>query len=284
MELSKITALGRPLDPKYPPNLAIAVTTCAVILGGFFVHLFQTGILGKSILWGIGSGLYVFLAWALCREIDPDHDLSAFAAAAFTLIALFIWGFYGLGILFWLLLAIRIVNRITGLPATILDSAALLGLGAWVTFHTNWGYGALTIAAFALDSCLEPRHRRQIIFTSLSAVITISAVCQTEAGFDFIFNQENLGIIVAASAVFLLLILGSKNISSRADATNEHLDPKRIQAGQMLTLLTGINAVLWNGASGIKLTAPLWAAGVGAALYRFYLFLFGKYQKSQDKS
>jgi hypothetical protein len=276
MELSKITAIGRPLDPKYPPNLAIAVTTCVIILGGFIVHLLQTGAWDKSILWGIGSGLYVFLAWALCREIDPDHDLSAFVAVVFTLIALFIGGFYGQGILFWLLLAIRIVNRTTGLPATILDSTALLGLGSWVTFQTNWGYGALTIAAFALDSCLEPKHRRQIIFASLSAVITIIAVCQNEAGFELILTRESGGIIAAASVVFFLLILGSKNISSKADATNENLDPKRIQAGQMLTLLTGINAVLWNGASGIKLTAPLWAAGVGAVLYRMFLFLLRK--------
>jgi len=282
MELRKVTAIGRPLDSKYPPNLAIAVTTCAVILGGFIVHLLQTGAWDKSILWGISSGLYVFLAWALCREIDPDHDLSAFVAAVFTLIALFIWGFYGLGILFWLLLAIRIINRTTGLPATILDSSTLLGLGAWLTFQTNWGYGALTIAAFALDSCLKPKHRRQIIFACLSAVITIIAVCQNEAGFVFILTWETGSIILAAALVFLLLILGSKNISSAADATKKHLNPERVQAGQMLTLLTGINVVLWNGASGVKLTAPLWAAGVGAVLYRFYLFLSRKFRKFQD--
>jgi len=276
MELSKITAIGRTLDPKYPPNLAIAVTTCAVILGGFFVHLLQTGACCKSILWGIGSGLYVFLAWALCREIDPDHDLSAFVAAVFTLIALFIWGFYGLGILFWLLLAIRIVNRTTGLPATILDSAALLGLGAWVTFQANWGYGALTLAAFALDSCLEPKHRYQIIFACLSAVITIIAVCQNEASLQFILTRETGGITVAASVVFLLLIFTSKNITSTGDLTGKPLNPNRVQAGQMLTLLAGINAVLWNGISGIKLTTPLWAAGVGAVLYRLVISLIKK--------
>jgi len=284
MELSKLTALGRPLDPKYPPTLGISLLTLSVMAGGCIVHLLQTGTWSKSILWGIGSGLYVFLAWALCREIDPDHDLSAFAAAAFALITLFIWGFYGLGISFWLLLAIRIINRTTGLPATILDSSVLLGLGAWVTFQTNWGYGALTIAAFALDSCLEPKHRRQIIFAGLSAVITISAVCQNKLSFDFNLNQETIGIVVIASAVFLFLILGSKNISSKADVTGEHLNPVRVQAGQMFTLLAGINAVLWNGASGVKQTAPIWAAGAGAVLYCFYLFLSRKFPKPQDKS
>jgi hypothetical protein len=83
----------------------------------------------------------VFLAWVLCRELDPDHDLSAFVAVGLALGGLFLWGLTRLVVLLWLILILRVVNRTMGLPAGILDSLAVLGLGIWLSFGGNWGYG-----------------------------------------------------------------------------------------------------------------------------------------------
>ena len=78
MKLSDITALGRPLDPRYPTNLAIGALSLIVGAVGAAVKLLSDVPLAESASWGIGAAFSVFLAWVLARELDPDYDLSAF--------------------------------------------------------------------------------------------------------------------------------------------------------------------------------------------------------------
>ncbi|MGD9316838.1 MAG: hypothetical protein PVG56_08400, partial [Anaerolineae bacterium] len=93
MKLADFTALGRnPLDPGYPTNLAIAALTVVVAIAGAVWRLISGVALLESALWGIGAGLVMFLTWALGRELDPDHDLSAFVGAGLVLIALLLAG------------------------------------------------------------------------------------------------------------------------------------------------------------------------------------------------
>jgi hypothetical protein len=79
MKLTDITVLGRtPIDPSCPTNRAIAVLTTVVAIAGAILRLLKGTTPLESVLWGIEAGLAVFLTWALGRELDPDHDLSAF--------------------------------------------------------------------------------------------------------------------------------------------------------------------------------------------------------------
>ncbi len=100
------SSLGRALNPAYPTNLAVilltlvagAVTAVITILnGGAFLDSFVSG--GRI-------GLYLFLCWALTREIDPDHEESAFGSILFGLAGLafvdqpaLLVGFWMIGIL-----------------------------------------------------------------------------------------------------------------------------------------------------------------------------------------
>ena len=129
MKMSDITALGRAIDPRYPTNLAIAVLALVVAIGGTAWRLVTGLPLLESALWGIGAGFVLFLTWALGRELDPDHDLSAFMGVGLALIVLLFFDLPELLLVFWLLLVLRTVNRTTGLPARPLDSLAILGLG-----------------------------------------------------------------------------------------------------------------------------------------------------------
>lgn len=101
----RFTSINRPIDPKYPTNRAIALFALIVmIVGGIFQLLTGTGwLLGG--FWGLGAGITVFFVWAICRELDPDHDLSAFVAASLALLGLFFWELPGLLELLWLPLA-----------------------------------------------------------------------------------------------------------------------------------------------------------------------------------
>ena len=270
MKLSKITSIGRPVDFNYPTNRAIGILSIVVLVATTLLQLFAGKDLFVAWFWGVGAGLTVFLAWALGRELDPDHDLSAFAAAGLAVIGLFVFGLANLGRLFWLLLAVRVVNRTTGLPATITDSLAVAGLGGWLVFNGNWGFGVLTVVAFLLDNQLAPPHRQQIIFAGLSALSTLAIVILQgplwpEAGFSWGAGAIALGI----SAVFIPVILGSSSLKGVEDESGEGLKPVRVQAGQALALSAGIEIALWSGTLGFKSMMPLWTTVVGAAVFGF---------------
>ena len=149
------TALGRPIDPGYPTNRAIAVLSAIVMLAATIGQmLFGTAWL-ESTVWGAGVGVTIVLTWAVGRELDPDHDLSAFVGAALVLPGLLLFDLPAFLLVLWLLLALRIVNRTARQPAKPLDTVAVLGLGGWLTWQGNWVAGLITAAAFLFDGLLS---------------------------------------------------------------------------------------------------------------------------------
>ncbi len=271
MDMNKISTIGRPVDPSYPTNRAIAIITLAVMVAGALFQGLTGAPWGQSLLWGLQAGLAVFLAWALGREVDPDRALAAFVGAALTLIGLFAWGLPGLGLLFWALLALRVVNHTTGLAATLLDSLGLVGLSAWLIFGGNPGYGLLTATAFLVDGWIDSQNRRQWFFAALAAVVTIAALltgASTWRGGGF--SWPVVGIALGLSILFLPVILGTPPVTSVGDHTGERLHPLRVQAGQGLAALAGIEMALWGGMAGLWQSFPLWAVILGVSLYRLF--------------
>ena len=270
MSISKITAIARPIDSNYPTNRAIALLALAVIVGGTVLRLIAGANFMQSISWGVAAGLAVFLAWALARELDPDHALSAFVAAGLALIGLFFFDLPGLTVLFWMIILLRIVNRTAGLPATILDSLLVLGIGSWLTLQGNWVYGLMTALAFLLDSQLSPPHRRHLLFAAIALLVTVML-------FFFDGSMPRVGesspaivlAVLVMSALFVPVIIVSRKLKTVGDQTNEPLDPRRVQAAQGIALLTGILRAWWNGYPGLVSFMPLWAAMVGTSLYSF---------------
>lgn len=225
-----------------------------------------------SIAWGVGAGFAVFLAWALARELDPDHDVSAFVAAGLMLAGLLFFDLPTLLTLFWVLLLPRIVDRTVGLPARFLDSLAVLGLGSWLTWQGGWIYGLIMALAFLLDGLL-PNPRRLHLPFAAGAVIVAGIGLVVRRGFS---GEDALPLpamlaILASSVLFLLVIVGSRRVESVGDATSETLQPRRVQAAQVLALPTAILAAWWDGGAGLTALLPVWEAMLGATLYRLVL-------------
>ena len=278
MKLSDLTSLGRiPIDPRYPTNIAIAALALVVTIAGTLWRLLSGLALLESALWGIGVGLVVFLTWALGRELDPDHDLSAFAGAGLVPIALLLVDTPSLLVVFWLLLVLRIVNRTVGLPAKPLDSLAVLGLGAWLTWQGYWMVGLVTSVAFLLDGLLSPPLRTHLYLSCLAFVATV--VLTIFQGGMAMETGPTMPVVissVAMAGLFLILIATTRELEAVGDATGTLLSPRRVQAAQVLALLTALLFAWWDGASGVVTVLPLWAAMVGVSLYRLAILFLSR--------
>jgi hypothetical protein len=271
MKITKFTSIARILDPHYPTNLGIIVLCVVVMIGGALIQTMSGVGWLESGLWGIRAGVGVFFAWAVARELDPDNDFAAFIAAGLALTGLALWDLPYLGALFWLMLVLRIVNRTTGLPATVLDSLLVLGMGGWLSFQGNWYYSVFTVIALLLDSRLEPKHRRQLAMAGLGLVITVSALTFGEVGegADGLSIQA-IAISLALAVVFAPVIAMTRSVESVGDETGERLSVGRIRVAQGLAIAVGLQEALLRGMAGLVMVSPLWAAISGVTIYRYY--------------
>ena len=140
-------SVTRPLDPeRFTDRLAL------LALFGFGAAGFILGGWAE----GVRAGLAAYLSWALCREIDPDHPVSANLTAL-------AGGALGLvlethaGVLFVMLLVVKVMVGGSGLSPARWEAGAL-GLGAVVFAGTlnGWWAGLAMATALFLDTGTRP--------------------------------------------------------------------------------------------------------------------------------
>ncbi|UHD17932.1 hypothetical protein [Thiocapsa bogorovii] len=281
MNLRQISGIARPIEPGYPTNRWIAVLTLLVLIaGGVWRLLDGDGWLTAS-GWSASAAVSFFLAWALARELDPDRELAAFVAAGFTLPALAAAGLGWLPLpdlaaLFLVLLAMRVMNRSTGVAATVPDTVGLLGLGLWLGYESSPIYLAVAVAALLIDALLGPADRRRVILAVLAATIGGVLVAIGDPPYAPPSPPTSAPMwvpvpVLAAlimSAIFAVTIRAADQVQSLADATAEPLSPRRVRAGQLLALLTALGLTLAHGSPGLTGLLPLWAAMAATGAYR----------------
>lgn len=268
--LYRTSSVLRPLDILYPTNLAILV---------LFV---VSGLIASVILQGRGVppedisraavnvALQVFVGWAIAREIDPDHELSAFGAAGLAFLgALTAPQDASLTFFLPLLFLTRILNRVVGTPARIGDSLLALFVTGFTVFYGEWMFGLVGITVFLLDATLDKPLRTQWLFAGIMALLTggyiVTHPITSLGGFS-------LPIIGAALALTLLYgwnIATTHQIETRSDYTNELLSGARVRATMAVTLLTAI-VYLWNGDAGFWMMLPLWMTLLAVSLWRLF--------------
>jgi len=274
MDVFAKSSLGRPLYPSYKTNVAIMILTLltGVVMGG--VSLLQSGDFGLAIGVGLLYGAIVFVAWVITREIDPDHDLSAFVSVALAFGAA-LWlmpstiALWPLGLV---ILGSRMLTRVVGIHATLIDSfimVAVIGLTAYS------GYIAVALAAsafFFLDAWLQEPLRRQWAFGALALAITFLVALIANQGMGLVpASMPYILVIGVISLVFLLTILLTGQITTHSDFGNRPLSLSRLRAAMLMTLAIGLVQAVTNSDGGVLSMITLWASLAAVPLYRLII-------------
>lgn len=264
----EISALGRPLDPGYPTNRAVLILLpIAAVVAGIIAAAGpgRESVRGVVVA-GVEGALAAFGSWALAREIAPDEEAAAFGAMA---IGFGAWLLVDAALLpvFTALAFARLVNRSTGLPATLLDSTVVVALALYASWQAHTPLPALVGAlAFALDAALAPGLARQWLFAGLCAAAGIVMALSGVAP-DYIPNRPDLVPRTAATVVTVMaiaLVATTRSVSSVGDVTGFPLSLSRVRAAQGITLLVAVAAAAGTGS--VAAGAVVWACLLGVSL------------------
>jgi len=278
MDISRISSITRPIDQDYPTNRAISIITLVLIFASAGFQVLSGIPTAQALMSGIRAGMSVFLAWALARELDPDNELSAFAAAFFAFAGLLYFPVQGLLASAFILLLIRILNRSTGLPAKNFDSLLILLLSSWLTLKENWIFGTTAAVAFCLDSRLSEPRKQQLFYAGAAALISAfellrelkTGTLRSGVSENTLLQEHGLFLVILIPAVlFAAHILASRKIKSKGDRNGLPLDPRRVQAAQATALVAALALAALEGWPGVESLLPLWSAMTGIPLFAF---------------
>jgi hypothetical protein len=267
----KYSSIARPLEIKYPSNLAVVIALPVIIL---LVAGVEIGYRGTEILQAAGMGLHAalggFLAWALGRELDPDRNAGAFVGMGLAVLAVLLGWAPALWMIATVLMATRLVNRTVGTPAHITDLGLITGLTAMAVFADGyWMVGVATAIAMAIDLYFDRSRTLNLVFAMIVTGFSAFAVVQADANWGVLLVSPALEIdnnwvvaMLTVSVLTLGMALTLPQVTSCADATGEPLNRRRIQGG-VLVVLTIALVTGFSGQGGMLAALPVWAGLLG---------------------
>ncbi|MCK5827916.1 hypothetical protein KAH43_05255 [Candidatus Bipolaricaulota bacterium] len=261
------STVGRSIDLRYPPNLAIALLTLATFAAGIWTMMMRGDSFVASAPHSLAWAGIVFLSWALAREVDPDRWYSAFFAAAGGFIAASIFSPPPLLMIFWVLIALRFINRSTGHPPGLLDIAAFCAVSVWLGWTTHWLIPLLALPALLLAGKRLRPALAQTLVTVAVAASGIALGMMRDWTLTPLDPAEGLLGARAIAVITLgctLVIHSYRNVRSRADRTDELLQPHRVQWALTWAVSAGI-VLTFGTEMSIQELSPLWAALAGIA-------------------
>ena len=259
---SRFSSVARMIDPRLPSHrMALIISVGSAVLAAT---------VGSGPGWGLAlnAGVGSFLGWALAREIDPDRPNSAALSGALTGAAIALGGQSLLLPVALILMTARVLHRSTGLPPTLLDLVALVGVAyAGGTSTVGWACGMGLAYAIARDHRLpSPAPRFQ-----LAAAFVVAGAASAGAvigGVSTDWELPGLGamLVVGVGLVAGLSLRGYVSIST-GDHTGDPLEPKRLQSARRGVLGAGLLALAAAGGAAVAALFPLWGALTGVAIW-----------------
>jgi hypothetical protein len=265
--LYRFSSIGRPIDPSYPTNRAIAALSLGLGAVVFLVRLLGGATPPAALLGGVVFAATFFLAWAIAREIDPDQPLAAFVAAGLSLLPLWLYGRPSFAALFLILLAFRILNRTVGPAARLPDTLMLLGVAALVAWQGHPAVVGMATVALLLDGLLEPPHRAHIAAAGAGLALIGVGLSRLAPSAG---PSATAWIALLAMIPFALVVRRSARPDSVSDVGQVHLSGTRVRAVQLLAVAGLAVAVFVEGMPGLVAVSGVWAAVVGTGIHAVF--------------
>lgn len=252
----------RPFDMSRPSNrLAIGLVVIAAIAAGA-VKL--AGGSNEVLL----APLYTLVLWALARELDPDHDSTAIAAAVvggiWTLAGL---DLAGLALSGGLVVAARLVVHTTGRRPLPVDLVVVVAFAAAVSFSAiGWVAGfAIAVAIYVDDRMAEEQKAANGLAAALAA-LAASGVATLASVFPKQVPEVIPEIVMAVGALALVAVVREpEDPTSVVDSRRgTSLERGRLHAGRALVGVALFVAAALAG-QGVEAVGPA-AVGVAFAL------------------
>ena len=261
------SALGRPIDAHISSNRFVVVATFAAGAVGSVTELVRDGFDIVSILGaGFTAGGAVFLSWAIARELDPDHNLTAYLSSP---IGLAIWFFDPAGLLISgaVLLAARIVANTTGGRLIPADLAAVVVFASITGLRPGGVIAASALGVAVIADCLLSRHGSPRQYGAGLAAVVGGAVTAVMWADGLEFTSFTTGsVILLAASIAAGTLAPNGVVTSTGDITGLPLVPARIRWGRLLTVAVVAGYAALGGSAGIVTVGPAAAALVGVPL------------------
>ena len=257
------SGLGRSIHPSHATVRVAAVLTLVSGCVAGAITLIQREAFLAAVQNGMLAGGAAFIAWAITREIAPDHPVTAGAAAALAPLLL-IAGPTDLLVAGLLILPVRMVAGTTGRDLTAVDLVAI-AIGATVVGFREAGViVAIVLALGPAASAFWARGSRRLLVASsgviLAAVVVVVLVL---ADHDPWIQPAGLarGLMVAGVAAGLVASWVVPPVSSQVDSRRGGLVlTRRVRFARITALVTCVATALWAGDPGILALGPAWTA------------------------
>lgn len=268
----KYTSIGRTLDPAVPSNRAVLILLPLAAILGAAVTWSGGGDLSRVLQQAARFLLIVFVAWALARELDPDHGPVAFVGLAVGLVVAMVVPSAGILIAYVTLGLIRIVNRSTGLAANKTDSVALVVLSVLVIYlNQSPAFGVVAALAFILDGSLKEPLRLQWGFALICLGATVVYMVDHHVGLTHIGAPDSLfdWLALLFLTMFGLNMLITRSVRSRSDVHDRPLDANRVRGGMLVALCAALQGIQ-SPATVAVIVAPIAGVCIGMALRKSF--------------
>ena len=269
-------SLARKVDVRYRSNLWLVIVTLLVTATAWIL----TGSVGHGV--GLGGGF--FMCWALARETDPAHDLSAFVAGGIYLLGASVYSGIDFGVLFWLLLLLRLISGICGKTPTNLDILSVLGLTGYLVYsRQSTLYLFLVTLALILAWYRYGKDRRFSAAAILAGVLSLFCMflMLPRPGILFSFKFP-----LALLTTFSLLFLGTahslelKKDHNIEDDLGAPLEIRWIRLSQLFYSIAVLVLLLLEQLTWTTYLL-LFAVMAGILAFRLFLALQEKARKKQ---
>ncbi len=268
------TSLGRPIDPAYVTNRAIVILSIAAGVITALAHLLNGAeliVVGRGAFFAVAA---TFFAWMMTRELDPDHQATAFVAAGMALGASWFMGGSNLIVMYAVLLLLRMVNRTVGPPLHSPDTLILFAGMMIVTLLGYWPVTVIGALAFFIDTRLENPKSSHLLAAVAALLVGVMGAVLGQQGVSP--SSEVLILLVIISVIYAIVVITLRDVTSPTDFNDgqyRYLNIRRVQWAMGIGLLAGW-AALWHGDAGFVAMAPLWWSLLSTGLYGLVLLVF----------